>query len=605
MSENILIPTLDALIFVLGYLFAAYVLMKVAKKISQGTSSGGIVLCCLTFAAIIFIKGLIVQYIDKILPGQAIAVYTYTTLCIMFITAAIAIYWKFAIPIRDTLICSILATASIYAVDAYAPIISKMALPDGPRLTAFMSTAKQKMRTVKEKKKDLNIPKPVAAPAKAKSPTVPDAVPAPQKLSTITGETTDTKDEFAAAVDFIAERQAQLQSWSPEEKEAYKSKVAAYMVAKEITQKPQSLNAIDETDPKNIQLMADFIIGLQNTLTASNSPERELKNAKNKLKDIVKQINAYSAKAQDERISNKFTDILSSEGIDSAIASILTDLESKQGKDPVASAILVALIESGTAGIQLKAIDPTIYREKIAKLLRKTKVVDQPDALLALEMIDTRLLADVVASILTFDAYKHNALSKEEQLRHTEQLRKSIEAIQEQPLTDKENTLVDELVATLSSESLNAAIEATITNMQTHPDNLLNGIFIAALIQAKSGLPVAQLIHIENERAKDINAQALTIPIKQGVIHLPIATTLNWEAWSNAFKTIKVNGFIDTRTIDDKQSLQIIIGSRALSPGEQWKVRYEDDDYLFKVDAVERGWGSLTAVLPKQVDPIK
>lgn len=354
MSE-FLVPGLDALLYLVSFLILAKFLVIAMKIISKGDANSKLVNGILVVIGMMILKASFELRIDTWVPDQSATVQLALIYAITFAGTLFLVFWRFATPILDASLASILMVAISYGHGIGMPMLSERVLPEGKTFAEFVNLANDKIQEQKQVIEDLKNSGALEALAAAnkgkEAPSIKEAFSAIADL-TSEKEFGMIRNEFATGMEVIAERMAIMEAMSPEERESYKADMAAFMAEQGLSNNPYNLKALKSVKSQDVQDMAAFMESMQGTMgmagmgAGDEGSDKELPGLSSSLMRIAQNIKQTELTDRDKEALSVFSSLIRKASMDEAIQKAKADVKESKGKDPIASTMLAALLET-------------------------------------------------------------------------------------------------------------------------------------------------------------------------------------------------------------------------------------------------------------------
>ena len=366
--EDFLVPALDGLIHLAAYIALTVLLILSIKIPTRGHALTGFFNALIVVAGAGLVRGTFSIKMGGWLPEQSSNIQFAAVIGSTFLIVLALISWRFALPFLLTLFSTITTTAALMALSIYVPRISETYLPAGKTFAQFVSTASQTIQQSQAHAKDMAAK---LGTGKELEQNRPGALAtALDAIATLTSE--DEMDslqkDFNAGVAFWKERKALMDAMTPEEKEAYRREMAAFLQENGLSENRYSLAAIKDVKKEDLVNAANFMKDLDSEFGGTGHPmnEKQVADASESLAKIARNIKGGNLSRFEKDNIGKLIDVLSSDGVDAAIAQTKQDVDELVGGNQVSSALLATLMElkSGISASTIIAEAQVLQAEK-------------------------------------------------------------------------------------------------------------------------------------------------------------------------------------------------------------------------------------------------
>ncbi|MCF7816482.1 MAG: hypothetical protein K9M54_01270 [Kiritimatiellales bacterium] len=330
-------PILDGLIHLVAFFlecFAFYLLLRVISRnrFEHGVWRTIAVVALLALARIYCLPAMLghLPAMDGkagwALPGAVLAVLLFPAIRLLLKTGWLA-----------TAIAAVAIVPLVLATNHYARVFSADMMPDGPTFAEYTGLANKTIAEAQAKDlKASNVD--VATIVRAGLDAVA-SLTEKQELDAM-------KTDFARGMELFAERKAWMDSLTPEERQAYREEMSAFMAEQGLAEDRYALSAIQQVNPTNLVLLVSMFAELQ-----ADNPRREenIRSIPESLASIAGNLTGFTPSDADMAMLRSITALLSSDEGAAAIARARADLQAIAGENGLAGATLAALlqVESG------------------------------------------------------------------------------------------------------------------------------------------------------------------------------------------------------------------------------------------------------------------
>ncbi len=256
-----------------------------------------------------------------------------------FLAAGVVVYWRYTCSITSAMATGLIVVLAMNGLSMGLPRISERLLPPGPRMAEYIDSAYTRTRQAREATRDFKTVNESARTMLAASlHTLAD-------LSS-KAEFEALKANFRGGVKFWAERKAEWDAMTPEEREANRRAMAEFMAEQGIAADRHSLAALRNASGDDVQNLVAFMREMRTELPAAPATAVAPRPAAESLQILLRNIRGHSFTAEDHETMATFARIFVEQGLDAAVAQTRTELVTQQVNPEWAGTFLAAMLEA-------------------------------------------------------------------------------------------------------------------------------------------------------------------------------------------------------------------------------------------------------------------
>jgi hypothetical protein len=284
-------------------------------------------------------KSLVDSSIGRVLPAMDPYPQMAVGAAATFVVAGIVVYWRYASSIPSAMATGVVLVLAMNGLSMGLPIISDRVLPPGNRIANHIDSAYSRTRQARDAARDF---KTINESAKVM---LASSLHALADLSS-KEEFEALKKNFRGGVKFWAERKAEWDAMTPEEREANRRAMAEFMAEQGLSSDRHSLAAIKNASVDDVQNLVAFMKDMQASTpaVAASQPRPPAES----LQILLRNIRGMEFSAEDHEAMATFSKIFFEKGMDAAIAEARTELVTEKIDPEWAGTFLAAMLETKT-----------------------------------------------------------------------------------------------------------------------------------------------------------------------------------------------------------------------------------------------------------------
>lgn len=367
--------------YLAAYIVLGFLLILSIKIPTRGNAQTGFINAMVVVAGAALVRTFCSINMVNWIPEQGSLVHMGLVIAASFLTIVILVIWRFALPILTTLFCSIATTGGLFALAIYVPQLSERFLPEGPTLAEFVGMASDTIKESKENAKEMAALLNKGKELQDKPGAFASALQAIAEL-TSEDEMDSLQSDFNAGVEFWRERKEMMDNMSPEEKEAYRREMAAFLNENGLSENRYSLSEIKNVSKEDLMNAASFMgdLNAEYGIEDKPMPPEEAAKASDSLAKIAKNLKGGSLSRLEKDSIGKLVQAISDDGLDGAIEQAKKDMDEFTGGSQVTGALFATLLElkSGISAMEIITEAQLVTAEK--KQAARAEGATDPDA---------------------------------------------------------------------------------------------------------------------------------------------------------------------------------------------------------------------------------
>ena len=251
------------------------------------------------------------------------------------------VYWRYATSPASSVATALVLVLAMNGMSFALPWVSERALPPGMRMARFIDSAYTRTREARE--------------ASANFKTVNESAGAMMAASLHALADLSSKEEFEAlkrqfrdGIKVYADKKAEWDAMSPEERAANRKAMAEFMAEQGLAADPYSLGALKNASAEDVQNLVAFMREMRAETAAADATAsaRKIRPAGESLQILLRNIRGAEFSKEDHEAMAFFATLLTEKGVDAAIVQARNDLASVKVNPRWAGTFLAAMLET-------------------------------------------------------------------------------------------------------------------------------------------------------------------------------------------------------------------------------------------------------------------
>ena len=338
-----LVLALDGLIYVAAYLLLVGLTGVCARLFYRGHSRAGWMAAVLSVVVVGAAKGFLDSQAGKWLPDLNPYAQLSAGLGATLVVACLVVYWRFATSFLSSAATALVLVLGMYGVSFALPWVSERALPPGMRMAQFIDSAYTRTREAREAAVNFKTVNDGAAAMLAASLHALADLSSKENFEAV-------KKEFASGVKLYADRKAEWDAMTPEEREANRKAMAEFMAEQGLAADRYSLSALKRASMDDVKNLVAFMKEMKAENAAaqgsSPAPAEHVRPPLESMQILLRNIRGMKFTDEDHEAMATLSKIFFEKGIDSAIANARAELAAEKINPEWAGTLLAAMMET-------------------------------------------------------------------------------------------------------------------------------------------------------------------------------------------------------------------------------------------------------------------
>lgn len=336
-----LVLALDGLIYAASYLVLVGMTGACVRLFYRGHLRGVWMAAALSVLLVAIAKGVLDSRVGVWLPELDPYAQMGVGMGATFVLACVVVFWRSASSIPASAATAFVLVLAMYSVSFALPWVSERVLPPGMRMAQFIDSAYTRTQEARVAAQNFKTVNDGAAALLAVSLHALADLSSKENFEAV-------KKEFAGGVKFYADRKAEWDAMSPEEREANRKAMAAFMEEQGLAADRYSLSALKNASMDDVKNLVGFMKTMQAENAAANAGAAPVKvrPPAESMQILLRNIRGMEFTKEDHEAMATLSGIFFEKGIDAAIAEARTDLAMDKLNPQWAGTLLAAMMET-------------------------------------------------------------------------------------------------------------------------------------------------------------------------------------------------------------------------------------------------------------------